>query len=85
MYGQLFNLFRLLRTPCQFKLYNNGQLAYRVGIICFFILNCCTCLNGSPCKFKTEPPSLQEYLPLHEPLHHYVRNDDMEYNFYILD
>ncbi len=33
MYGQLFNLFRLLKTPRQFKLYNGGQLAYRVGVI----------------------------------------------------
>jgi hypothetical protein len=50
MYGQLFNLFRLLKTPHQFKLYSEGQLAYRVGVICFFILNYYTCLNGSPCN-----------------------------------
>jgi len=87
MYGQLFNLFRLLKTPRQFKLYNDGQLAYRVGVICFFILNCYTCLNGSPCNsmFNTEPPSLQDYLPLDEQLHHYVPNDDIIYNFYNLD
>jgi hypothetical protein len=87
MYGQLFDLFRLLKMPRQFKLYHEGQLAYHVGVICFFILNCCTCLNGSPCNsmFNTEPPSLQEYLPLHEPLQHYIRNDDIEYNFYIFD
>ncbi len=83
MYGQLFNLFRLLRTPRQFKLYNEGQLAYHVGVICFFILNCYTCLNGSPCN--SEAPSLQEYLPLHEHLQHYIPNDDVVYNFYILD
>jgi hypothetical protein len=49
MYGQLFNLFMLLKTPCQFKLYNYGQLAYH---------NCYTTLNGSPCNsmFSTEPP-----------------------------
>jgi hypothetical protein len=87
MYGQLFNLFRLLKTPRQFKLYHEGQLAYRVGVICFFVLNCYTCLNGSPCNsmFNTEPPTLQEYLPLLEPLQHYIQNDDIEYNFYILD
>ena len=84
MYGQLFNLFRLLKTPRQFKLYNDGQLAYRVGVICFFILTCYTCLNGSPCNsmFNMEAPSLQQYLPLHEPLQHYIPNDDIVYNFY---
>ena len=73
--------------PRQFKLYHEGQLAYRVGVICFFILNCYTCLNGSPCNsmFNTEPPMLEEYLPLLEPLQHYIQNDDIEYNFYILD
>jgi hypothetical protein len=87
MYGQLFNLFRLLKTPHQFKLFNDGQLAYHVGVISFFILNCYTCLNGSPCNsmFNTEPPSLQDYLPLDEQLHHYVPNDDIIYNFYNLD
>jgi hypothetical protein len=87
MYGQLFNLFRLLKTPRQFKIYNDGQLAYRVEVISFFILNCYTCLNGSPCNsmFNTVAPSLQEYLPLHEPLQHYIPNDDVTYNFYILD
>jgi hypothetical protein len=43
--GQVFYLFGLLRTPRQFKLYNDGQLAYRVGAIHFFILHCYTCLN----------------------------------------
>ncbi len=87
MYGQLFNLFRLLKTPRQFKLYNDGQLAYRVGIICFFFLNCYTCLNGSQCNsmFNTELPLLHDNLPLDEPIHHYVPNDDVIYNFYILD
>ncbi len=87
MYGQLFNLFRLLKTPRQFKLYNDGQFAYRVGVICFFILNCYTCLNGSPCNsmFNTEPPSLEEYLPIDENLHHYIPNDDVAYDFYNLD
>jgi hypothetical protein len=81
MYGQLFNLFRFLKTPRQFKLFNDGQIAYRVGVICF------TSLNGSPCNsmFSTEPPSLQDYLPLDELIHHYVPNDAIVYNYYILD
>ena len=36
MHGQLFNLFRLLKTPRQFKLYNDGDFAYHVGVVCFF-------------------------------------------------
>jgi hypothetical protein len=87
MYGSLFNLFRLLKMPRQIKLYNDGQLSYRLGIICFFILNCYTCLNGSACNsmFNTTPPSLQEYIPLEEELQHYVPNNDNVYDFYILD
>ena len=38
MYGQLFNLFHLLKTPRQFKLYNDGDFTYRVGIVCFFFI-----------------------------------------------
>ncbi len=38
MYGQLFNLFHLLKTPRQFKLYNNGELAYRTAVVCFLKL-----------------------------------------------
>jgi hypothetical protein len=87
MYGKLFNLFRLLKTPHSFKLVNDRQLAYRIGVICFFILNCYTCLNGSPCNsmFSTEPLSLQHYLPPDEPIHHYVPNGAIFYNYYILD
>jgi hypothetical protein len=35
--------------------------------------------------FSTEPPSLQDYLPLDEPIHHYVPNDAIVYNYYVLD
>jgi hypothetical protein len=36
LYGQLFNLFHLLKTPCQFNFYNNSQLAYHTGVVSFF-------------------------------------------------
>ena len=87
MYGILFNLFRLLKTPRQIQLYNDGQLSYRLGVISFFILNCYTCLNGSACNsmFNTTPPNLQDYLPLDEVLEEYVPNNDIVYNFYILE
>jgi len=87
MYGQLFNLFHLLKTPRQFKLYNNGQLAYRTGVISFFLLNCYTCFNGSPCNsmFDTFPPTIQEYLPVDGELVHFVEDDNIIYDFYELD
>jgi hypothetical protein len=87
MYGQLFNLFHLLKTPRQFKLYNNGEMAYRTGVVCFFLLNCYTCFNGSACNsmFNTFPPTIQEYLPVEEDLLLYIDDDNNIYDFYILD
>jgi hypothetical protein len=87
MYGQLFNLFRLLQTKWQIKIFRDATLAYRLGVISFFILNCYTCLNGSPCNsmFNSFAPSIQEYLPLDEELVHYDENDAIIYNFYLID
>ena len=84
MYGALFNLFRLLRLPRQFRLYHSGETAYRTGVICFFLLNCYTCFNGSACNsmFDTFPPELQDYLPLDEDLVPYIPGDN-NYNFYV--
>ena len=36
MYGALFNLFNLIKTPCQIKLFNDGQTAYCLGVIWFY-------------------------------------------------
>jgi hypothetical protein len=60
MYGQLFNLFQLLQTKRQFKILRDGDLAYHLGVVCFFMLNCYTCFNGSPCNsmFNSMPPTL---------------------------
>jgi hypothetical protein len=87
MYGQLFNLFHFLKTPRQFKLYTNGQLAYRTGVVSFLLLNCYTCFNGSPCNsmFNTFPPTIQEFLPVDEELVHYAVDDNVNYDYYILD
>jgi hypothetical protein len=84
MYGQLFNFFRLLKQPCQFVLLHDAELAYRTAVSCFFILNCYTCFNGSPCNsmFSKFPPTLQEYLPLEEEIIQYRRNDNIIYDFY---
>jgi len=87
MYGALFNLFHLLKTPRQIKLFNDDQTAYRLGVICFFILNCYTCLKGSACNamFNTTPPSLEQHIPLDEELQVYVPNDALLYDYYILN
>jgi hypothetical protein len=84
MYGQLFNLFHLLQTKWQIKILRDATLAYRLGVISFFILNCYTCLNGSPCNsmFDSFAPTIQEYIPLDEDIVHYVDNDAIIYNFY---
>jgi hypothetical protein len=87
MYSQLFNLFCLLQTKWQIKIFRDATLAYHLGVISFFILNCYTCLNGSPCNsmFNSFAPSIQEYLPLDEELVHYEENDAIIYNFYLID
>jgi hypothetical protein len=87
MYGQLFNLFHLLQAKWQIKIFHDVTLAYHLGVISFFILNCYTCLNGSPCNsmFNSFAPTIQDYLPLEENLVPYVNNDALLYNFYILD
>jgi hypothetical protein len=48
MYGQLFNLFRLLKQPRQFVLLHDAELAYRTAVSCFFILNCYTSRPPNP-------------------------------------
>ncbi len=87
MYGQLFNLFHLLQTKWQIKILRDATLAYRLGVVSFFILNCYTYLNGSPCNsmFNSLAPTIQEYIPLDEDLINYVYNDAIVYNFYVID
>jgi hypothetical protein len=58
MYGQMFNLFRLMKQPRQFVLFSDAQIADRAAVNAFFILNCYTCLNGSPCNFDSPLRSL---------------------------
>ena len=40
----------------------------RLGIVCFFLMNCRTCLRGNQVNsmFDSVPPTLNEYLPLNE-------------------
>jgi len=87
MYGAFFNLFSLFEVKRRFKIFRDATLAYRLGVVGFFILNCYTCLNGSACNsiFETFPPTLQQYLPLEEDLILYEDHNDIIYDFYILD
>jgi hypothetical protein len=86
MYGALFNLFHLLKMPRQFRLLYDAETAYRTGVVCFFLLNCYTCFNGSACNsmFETFPPTIEEYLPLDEQLLPYNPGDN-NYDFYVLN
>ncbi len=35
--------------------------------------------------FNTFPPTLEQYLPIDEEIQQYVDNDDLVYNFYVID
>ncbi len=87
MYGQMFNLFQLLQTKRQFKILRDGDLAYRLGVVFFFMLNCYTCFNGSPCNsmFNSMPPTLQNFLPLDEELNLFIESDNYIYDFYNIE
>jgi len=67
-YGSVFNLFRLLTVQRQMTLLRNGATKRRLGVVTFFLHNCYTCFrgNGANTMFRTVPPTIAEYLPLHE-------------------
>ncbi len=81
IYGQMYNLFHLLQTKRQFKILHEGDLAYYLGIVCSFMLNCYICFNGFPCNsmFNSKPPTIQQYTPLDEELHLFIKNDNYIY------
>jgi len=74
-YGALFNLFRIMNREQNHQMFYNGESVYRLGIVCFLLLNCYTCFNGSTTStlFDDFPaPSIAEYLPVDvdfEPYH----------------
>ena len=74
-YGMLFNLFKILTSgEVLLHLFNNGEEVFQLGIVCFFLKNCYICFNGSTTNtmFGTEPPIIDEYLPLEEVIPPYV-------------
>ena len=76
IYGHFFNSFCLFKKEEPFHLFNKRELAYRTGIVAFFLLNCHTCMNGNVANsfFNTHSPTIQEYIPLDEELVDYVRH-----------
>ena len=73
-FGLLFHLFKILENKHAFRLLRDGRKAYRLGVVCFFLMNTYTCLNGnvvSSSFFDTQPPTLAEYIPLDEVLDEY--------------
>ena len=73
-YGLFFGIFHLFKEPQKFHLFNQGELSYRTGMVGFFLLNCYTCLRGNVVTsfFDTQPPSIEEYLPLDEDIPPYI-------------
>lgn len=67
-YGSVFNLFRLLSQQRQMTMLRNGASKRRLCVVTFLLHNCYTCFrgNGANTMFGTTPPSIDEYLPLHE-------------------
>ena len=67
-YGLITNLFKLMGDRKHHKLLRKGDEAKRFGYVCFILFNCYTCFNGNQVNtiFKSTPPSIDEYLPLHE-------------------
>ena len=83
-YGVLFNSSRLLRDRSKFKLLKDKKKAMRLGIVCFFLSNCKTCLRGSQVTsmFDSNHPTLDQYIPLDEnipPFDMNIENNDMEF------
>jgi hypothetical protein len=70
LFGSYFNLFKLLKTTRQMTVIRTSADKLRLCTVCFFLLNCYTCMNGSATNtiFGTVPPTIDEYLPLDEVL-----------------
>ena len=74
-YGNFFEKFQLFKNKNAFRLFNKAEIAYRTGIVGFFLLNCHTCLNDSIVNsyFNNCSPTIEDYLPLDEDLIKYTR------------
>jgi len=70
----------------QLQLFHDAGTAYWTGVVCFYLLNCYTCFNGGACNsmFEMFPPTIEDYLPLHEHLLPYIPGDN-NYVFFVLN
>jgi hypothetical protein len=70
LFSLYFNLFKLLKMMHQMTVLRTSADKICLCTICFFLLNCYTCMNGSATNttFGTVPPSIEEYIPLDEVL-----------------
>ena len=61
-YGSLFNMFQILRDPTKHKILTHKTRIRRLGIVCFFLHNCRTCMRGNEVNsmFNSTPPTLDE-------------------------
>jgi hypothetical protein len=70
--------FALFSAHNRLHLLFGGVEVSRLMFNSFFLLNCCTCMNESPNDFAIRPPTLAEYLPLHEVLRPFpIVEDDL--------
>ena len=74
-YGNFFSKFRFFQNKDAHHLFNKAELAFRAGMVGFFLLNCHTCMNGSVVNlyFNLPAPTIEDYLSLDEELVHYNR------------
>ena len=70
LYGRLKTLYPLFGGSRRLRLMRRTGETSRFVLFAFFSLNCLTCMNGcsATSMYKLEPPTIDEYLPLHEEL-----------------
>ena len=66
LFGLHFNIFKLFEDADRFRLMVTGVEVSKIIFNSFFILNCYNCFNESNNNFDIRPPTLEQYIPLHE-------------------
>ena len=80
LFGDLFNLFKILTKKNKLKLLKNGKYIRKLIIVIFFLHNCHTWMNGNRVSsmFNIHPPSIDTYLHLEDD--HTLHTDDDDQN-----
>ena len=65
-----FNEYAVLTQKRRHHLFKNKENVYKLGIVCFFLTNCYSCLRNNSIgkRFGMNKVPLQTYLPLYEEL-----------------